>query len=92
MEQEIQTLQDSLNTSESISTAFDSIWTGGNVPTVAPTPLEEIMLSNDKLFVVLAVVLIIWFGLVFFIWRTDRRLAKLERSVEDRIYDTEDDL
>ena len=43
------------------------------------------MLSQDKLFVVLAVVLIIWFGLVFFVFRTDRKLHRLERTLEERI-------
>jgi len=45
------------------------------------------MLAEDKLYVVLAVVLIIWFGLIFFLLRTDRRLDTLEREVEDRISD-----
>jgi len=45
------------------------------------------MLAEDKLYVVLAVVLIIWFGLIFFLLRTDRRLDILEREVEDRISD-----
>lgn len=47
--------------------------------------LESVMLSNDKLYVVLVVVLIIWFGLLFFLVRTDRRIARLERTLEERI-------
>ncbi|MDX1546225.1 MAG: CcmD family protein [Rhodothermales bacterium] len=47
--------------------------------------LESVMLSNDKLYVVLAVVLIIWFGLLFFLFRTDRRIARLERTLDERI-------
>ncbi len=92
MEQELQTIQDSLKTSETVATAFDSIWTAGNVPTAAPSPFEQVMLSNDKLYVVLVVVLVIWFGIIFFIYRTDRKLGNLERSLEDRIYDQEDEL
>ena len=92
MEQEVQSIQDSLRASESISTPFDSIWTGGDVPTVAPSGLEQIMLSNDKIFVVLAVVLIIWIGLIFFVYRTDRRLSRVERSLKDRIYEDDNEI
>ena len=92
MEQTIQAIQDSLKNSESLSTAYDSIWAGANMPASPLSPLEQAMLSNDKLFVVLAVVLIIWAGVIFFILRTDRKLTKLERSLEDRIYEKEDDL
>ena len=48
------------------------------------------MLSQDKLFVVLAVVLIIWFGLVFFVFRTDRKLDRLERTLNERIAQNSD--
>ena len=44
--------------------------------------LEAAMLDNDKLFVVLAVVLIIWAGVLIFVYSTDRRLARLERRIE----------
>ncbi|MCZ6757566.1 MAG: hypothetical protein O7C39_04710 [Bacteroidetes bacterium] len=92
MEQEVQSIQDSLRAKESISTPFDSIWTGADVPTVDPSALEQVMLSNDKLYVVLAVVLLIWFGFIFFVYRTDRRLSQVERTLEDRIYESEDDV
>lgn len=55
------------------------------IPVQEPTGLDRVMLSEDKLFVVLAVVLLIWAGIVFFLYRTDRRIARLERSVEGRI-------
>ncbi len=87
-----QAVTDTLRTVEPISTAFDSIWAGANVPTQPPTYLEQIMLSHDKLYVVLAVVLIIWFGVAFFLYRTDRRLSSLERRMGDRIHEDDDDL
>ncbi len=59
---------------------YDTVWT--QVPEQQPEGLERVMLAEDKLFVVLAVVLIIWFGLLFFLYRTDRRLDRLERSLE----------
>ena len=67
------------------TTAFDSIWANPEVPVETLNALDQLMLSQDKLFVVLAVVLIIWFGLVFFIFRTDRKLHRLERTLEERI-------
>ena len=67
------------------TTAFDSIWANPDVPVQTLNWLDQLMLSQDKLFVVLAVVLIIWFGLVFFIFRTDRKLHRLERTLEERI-------
>ena len=45
--------------------------------------LDEIMLADDKLFVVLAVVLIIWVGIVAYICAVDRRLARLERALAE---------
>ena len=67
------------------ATAFDSIWANPDVPVQTLSWLDQLMLSQDKLFVVLAVVLIIWFGLVFFVFRTDRKLHRLERTLEERI-------
>ncbi len=67
------------------TTAFDSIWANPDVPVETLNGLDQLMLSQDKLFVVLAVVLIIWFGLVFFVFRTDRKLHRLERTLQERI-------
>jgi hypothetical protein len=71
--------------STGISTAYDSLWSAGEIPVATPTPFEAIMLSHDKLFVVLGVVLIIWFGIIFLLIRTDLRLSRLERKLEERI-------
>lgn len=46
--------------------------------------LERAMLAEDKLPVVLAVVLIVWVGIVFLLFRTDRRLARVERLLDER--------
>ncbi|MCY4232289.1 MAG: CcmD family protein [Bacteroidetes bacterium] len=46
---------------------------------------ESLMLNNDKLMVVLAVVLIIWIGIVVFIFLTDRKVERLESSVQNLI-------
>jgi len=75
-----------------VSTAYDSLWAVNGIPTQAPSALEKIMLSDEKIFVVLAVVLIIWFGVIFLIIRNDRHLDKVERSVEENIGFEKDDL
>ena len=55
-------------------------WT--NVPTQQPDGLlETTMMSNGKIYVVLSVVLIIWFGVLFFLYRTERKLARLEKML-----------
>lgn len=67
------------------STPYDSVWTESEVPVQEQQGIEKVMLAEDKLFVVLAVVLIIWIGLILLIFRTDRRITLLERKVEERI-------
>ena len=78
-----QAIQDT--TQAAPSTAYDSVWANPEVPTKAADGLEAVMLAQDKLYVVLAVVLIIWIGLILFVLRTDQRLRSLERSVETSI-------
>lgn len=42
----------------------------------------QFMASNDLIYVVLGVSLIIWFVLLFFMIRVDRNVAKLEEAIE----------
>jgi len=63
---------------------YHSVWPGSAIPEAPPVGLATVMLQHDKLYVVLAVVLIIWFGLLFFLFRTDRRLARIERDLAER--------
>lgn len=78
------------DTIRSTPTAYDSLWANADAPVQAVSGLDQVMLSQDKLFVVLAVVLIIWFGLVFFVFRTDRKLDRLERTLNERIAQDKD--
>ncbi len=66
------------------STAYDSVWAGGDIPTQQLSGLEQVMLANDKLYVVLAVVLIIWIGIVILLLRNDARLKSVERTIEEQ--------
>ena len=52
--------------------------------TAQPQGIERVMLAEDKLPVVLAVVLIVWLGVLLLLFRTDRRLARIERELDDR--------
>ena len=45
--------------------------------------VERVMLADDKLPVVLAVVLVVWLGVLALLVRTDRRLARIERRLDD---------
>ena len=73
------------------TTAYDSVWSQTGMPPHQQSALERVMLAEDKLYVVLAVVLIIWIGLAFFLLRTDRKLDRLERAVASRIPETSHD-
>jgi len=44
--------------------------------------LDDIMLSDDKLLVVLGVVLIIWAGFVTYVVTIDRKIRRLEESAD----------
>lgn len=46
-----------------------------------PRGIERTMLAEDKLPVVLAVVLIVWAGVLLLLFRTERRLARVERAL-----------
>ena len=74
--------------SAGIATPYYTIWATATVPTKAPQGIERVMLAEDKLYVVLAVVLIIWIGLVLFLFRTDRKLDRLERMLQERLPET----
>lgn len=49
-----------------------------------PQGIERVMLAENKLPVVLAVVLVIWAGILILLARTDRRLARIERQLDAR--------
>lgn len=68
----------------SSSTAYDTIWVQEEIPVQQPIGTEKVMLAEDKLYVVLAVVLIIWIGLAYYIFKTDRKILALEQSLQER--------
>lgn len=44
----------------------------------------QMMASNDLIFVVLGVSLIIWFVLLFFMIRVDRKVTRLEKDINSK--------
>ena len=65
---------------------YDTVWTEEtDAAEVSPDPvgLEVVMLQDGKIYVVLAVVLVIWFGILYVLYRTDRRIDQLERQLGD---------
>lgn len=84
--QDVQETAKSL-TSQDASTAYDTIW--ASPTTQAPVGLETVFLAQDKIYVVLVVVLIIWFGILLFLFRTDRKIDRLERTLKNDIHDTD---
>ena len=74
------------------STAYDSVWAVANIPTQGVSGMEQVMLSHDKLYVVLAVVLIIWIGIVILLLRNDARLTSVERTIEEQGIPSDDGL
>lgn len=83
----IHPLQDADTTGQ--DTPYDTVWSGEEVPVQESTDLERVMLAQDKIYVVLAVVLIIWIGLALLVVRTDRKLALLERKLDEGISETD---
>jgi len=64
--------------------AYDTTWTEQS-DDPAPEGLDRIMGQDGKIYVVLAVVLLIWIGVVALLFRTDRRIERLERRVDRSI-------
>mgnify|MGYP000026182513 CR=1 FL=1 len=64
---------------DSIIMDYSDKWTG--VMPEDPNAFIQFMSSNDLIFVVLAVSLIIWFVLVFYLVRVDRKITAIEEKV-----------
>lgn len=76
--------QEAQETDQGQSTAYDSTWATAQIPEQGPVGSEKVMLAEDKLFVVLAVVLVIWAGIAYYLFKTDRDIRKLELSMAER--------
>lgn len=46
---------------------------------------EDFMRSVGKIYVVVGVIVLVFLGLVLFVWRMDRRLTKLENQINHHV-------
>jgi len=70
------------------ASAYDSTWTE-QPDSTPPTGLDRVVGQDGKIYVVLAVVLLIWIGLLTLLFRTDRKIERLERRFDRHISDDE---
>lgn len=71
------------------SAAYDSAWAQSTPPTAQPDALEQVFTADGKIYVVVAVLLIVWIGIMTYIYRTDQKIDALERRLDDSL--SEDD-
>lgn len=71
-------------TVDTLTSSYSDQWAGVENPEQS-SAFIQFMTSNDLIFVVLGVSLIIWFVLLFFLIRVDKKVTKLEQSVEENI-------
>jgi len=45
--------------------------------------MADVMRSNGKIYVVLAVVLIVFFGFIFYLIHLDKKISKLEKEINE---------
>ena len=68
--------EDSLIVVDTLSQAYADKWSGAEAEQT--NAFIHFMYSNDLIFVVLGVTLIIWLVLLFFLIRLDKKVGKLE--------------
>lgn len=75
-------IQDSTKTAvDTLTNSYSGKWEG--VEGIEQSSgFIQVMASNDLIFVVLGVSLIIWFVLLFYLVRVDRKVNKLEESLK----------
>ncbi len=77
----IQVQEDTAAVVDTLSKSYSSKWEAASGFEQAG-PLMQTMASNDLIFIVLGVSLIIWLVLLFFIIRIDKKVGKLEEELE----------
>lgn len=48
-----------------------------------PEPPADFLRSVGKLYVVVAVIVVVFLGLALYLWRLDRRLSRIEDQIDD---------
>jgi len=71
-----------LDQTDTLTQSYADKWKGAS-ETAGQSGFISFMNSNDLIFVVLGVSLIIWFVLLFFLIRIDKKITKLENEIEN---------
>lgn len=77
----IQVQEDTAAVVDTLSESYSESWNGAAAVDQAG-PMMQAMASNDLIFIVLGVSLIIWLVLLFFIIRIDKKVGQLEDELE----------
>jgi len=77
----IQAQEDTAASVDTLTKAYSQKWDAASNLQHA-NPVLKAASSHDLIFIVLAVTLIIWFVLLFFIIRVDKKLGELENEME----------
>lgn len=73
--------EDSVAVVDTLTEAYSDQWSGAN-GTEEAGAFIQFMSSNDLIFVVLGVSLIIWLILLFFLFRVDKKVTNLEEQIK----------
>lgn len=73
---------------DTLTTTYSDKWEGA-AGVEQSGAFIQMMASNDLIFVVLAVSLIIWLVLLFFLIRLDRKIGTLEKNLNDNYEESE---
>lgn len=74
--------EDSLSAVDTLTQAYADQWSGAGGAEEAGAFIQ-FMSSNELIYVVLGVSLIIWLVLLFFLFRVDKKVSKLEEQIKD---------
>ncbi|MCH2449048.1 MAG: hypothetical protein MK198_02765 [Gracilimonas sp.] len=74
--------EDSVAVVDTLTKAYSDQWAGVNGSEDVGT-FVQFMSSNDLIFVVLGVSLIIWLVLLFFLFRVDKKVSNLEEQIKN---------
>lgn len=79
----IQAQEDTASAVDTLTKTYSQKWEAAGEMDQAGA-LIQALASNDLIFIVLGVSLIIWFVLLFFLVRLDKKVSKLEQEVENK--------
>lgn len=78
-------MQDQTESSvDTLSSSYSDRWEGVEGVEETSSGFIQFMASNDLIYVVLGVSLIIWFVLLFYMVKVDRNVARLEEAIDER--------